>query len=59
MPQKYKATVPDSALGMEMNALEEQADNNKASELYWKPLSWLGTLRTMTANATKAHDWAV
>ena len=30
--------------------LGEQADNNKASELYWKPLSWLGTLSPTTAN---------
>jgi hypothetical protein len=29
---------------MEMNALEEQAENAKARELHWKPLSWLGTL---------------
>jgi hypothetical protein len=50
MPQKHQATVPDSALGMEMNALEEQADNVKARELHWKPLSWLGTLRPTTAN---------
>ena len=50
MPQKHKATVQDSALGMEMNALEEQADNTKASELHWKPLSWLGNLRPTTAN---------
>ena len=33
MPQKHKATVPDSALRMEMNALEEQVDNAKAREL--------------------------
>ena len=50
MPQKHKATVPDSALGMEMNALEKQADNAKARELHWKPPSWLGTLRPPTAN---------
>jgi hypothetical protein len=30
-----------------MNGLEEQADNDKASDLYWKPLSWLRTLRPM------------
>jgi len=35
---------------MEMNALEEQADNAKARELHWKPLSWLGTIRTTTPN---------
>jgi hypothetical protein len=28
-----------------MNAMEEQADNAKARDLYWKPLSWLGTMR--------------
>jgi hypothetical protein len=33
-----------------MNALEEQADNTKARELHWKPLSWLGTLSPTTAN---------
>jgi hypothetical protein len=50
MPQKHKATVPDSALRMEMNALEAQADNAQARELHWKPLSWLGTLRPTAAN---------
>ena len=50
MPQKHKATVPDSALCMEMNDLEEQADNSKARDLHWKPLSWLGTLRPSTDN---------
>ena len=29
MPQKHKATVPDSTLRVEMNNLEEQADNAK------------------------------
>ena len=32
MPQKHKATVLDSTPRMEMNALEEQADN--ARELH-------------------------
>ena len=50
MPQKHKATVPDSTLRMEMKALEEQADNAKARELHWKPLSWLGTIRPTTPN---------
>jgi hypothetical protein len=50
MPQKHKATVPDSALRMEMNALEAQADNAKARDLHGKPLSWLGALRPTTAN---------
>ena len=30
--------------------LEEQADNSKARELYWKPMAWLGTIRPTTAN---------
>jgi hypothetical protein len=33
-----------------MKALEEQADNAKARDLYWKPLSWLGTIRPTSAN---------
>jgi hypothetical protein len=33
-----------------MNALEEQADNAKARDLSWKPLSWLGTIRPTSAN---------
>ena len=42
-PQKHKATVQDSALRVEMLNLEEQADNAKVRELYWKPMGWLGT----------------
>ena len=38
LPQKHKATVADSTLCVEMNGLEEQADNAKARELFWKPL---------------------
>ena len=33
-----------------MNALEEQADNAKARELFWMPMSWLGTIRPTSAN---------
>ena len=50
LPQKHKATVQDSTLRVEMNALEEQADNAKARNLYWKSLSWLGTVRPTSAN---------
>jgi hypothetical protein len=50
LPQKHKATVTDSTLRVEMNGLEEQTDNNKARELFWKPLSWLGTIRPTSAN---------
>jgi hypothetical protein len=50
LPQKHKATVADSTLRVEMNGLEEQADNTKVRELFWKPLSWLGTIRSTSAN---------
>jgi hypothetical protein len=50
LPRKHKATVPDSTLRVEMNGLEEQADNDKAHTLYWKPFSWLGTIRPTSAN---------
>ncbi len=49
-PQKHKTTVQDSALRVEMLNLEEQADNAKARELYWKPMGWLGAIRPTTAN---------
>ena len=41
---------PRLHLGVEMNALEEQADNAKARELFWMPMSWLGTIRPTSAN---------
>jgi hypothetical protein len=50
LPQKHKATVPEPALRVEMNVLEEQADNSQARDLYWTPLSWLGTIRLSSAN---------
>ncbi len=50
LPQKHKATVPDSTLRVEMNNLEEQADTAKARELFWKPHSWLGAIRPTSAN---------
>ena len=40
----------DYALRVEMSALEDQADNGKARELHWKPMSWLGTLRPTTVD---------
>jgi len=33
-----------------MDGLEDQADNAKARDLYWNPLSWLGTIRPASAN---------
>ena len=50
LPQKHKATVPDSTLHIQMNGLEEQADNAQARDLYWKPLSWLGTIGPTSSN---------
>ena len=35
LPQKHKATVPDSTLRIEMNGLEKQADNAQARDLQW------------------------
>ena len=52
LPQKHKATVPESTLRVEMNGLEERTDNAKARDLFWKPLSWLGTLRRSSATDT-------
>jgi hypothetical protein len=46
LPQEHKATEQDSSLRVEKRGLEEQADNAKARDLYWKPLSWLGTIRS-------------
>jgi hypothetical protein len=37
LPQRHKATKQDSTLRVEANGLEEQADNAKARDLYWKP----------------------
>jgi hypothetical protein len=50
LPQKHKATVLKSTLRIEMNRLEEQADNVNACDLFWKLLSWLGTIRPSSAN---------
>ena len=33
-----------------MNNLEEQADNAKARELFWKPMAWLGAIRPTSPN---------
>ena len=54
MPQKHKATAPGIPPRVEMNGLEEQADNAKARDLFWKLLSWLGTNRP--SSDTDAFD---
>ncbi len=48
--QLHIHTASDSTLRVEMNNLEEQADNAKARELFWKPPSWLGAIRPTSAN---------
>ena len=50
LPQKHKATATESTLVVEMNGLEEQANNTKALNLYWKSPSWLGTIRPTSVN---------
>ena len=72
LPQKHKATDQNSALRVEMNGLEDQADNAKARDLYLKPSRGpsaqlqsmtLSTRRASTctahSGASKAHDWMV
>jgi hypothetical protein len=39
MPQKHKATAPGIPPRVEMNGLGEQAENDKARDLLWRPLS--------------------
>ena len=56
LPQKHKATVQDSTLRVEMNALEEQADNAKARELLWKPLSRYRALRRVRRAVTRYQE---
>ena len=58
LPQKHKPAVPDSTLRIALNWLEEQADNAQASDLYWKPLSWLGTIRTTSNDAFDPALWS-
>ena len=59
LPQKHKATVRESTLRVDTKGLEEQADDAKANDLYWKPLSWLGTIRPSSANdAIDTNLWA-
>ncbi len=40
-----------------MNNLEEQADNAKARELFWKPLSWLAIRPTSANDAFDPALW--
>jgi hypothetical protein len=41
-----------------MNGLEEQANNDKAREIFWKPLSWLGTIRPTSANDVRIGTYS-
>ncbi len=43
-----------------MNGLEEHADNAQARDLYWKSLSWLGTIwPTSASDAFDAALWTM
>jgi hypothetical protein len=43
-------TVGSGKARAAVRGLEDQTDNDKAREIFWKPLSWLGTIRPTSAN---------
>ena len=47
-PQKITATVADSALRVEMEALEPEQEGAPARFLWYKPMAWLGVLRPLS-----------
>ena len=54
-PQKITATVADSALRVEMEALEPEQEGAPARSLWYKPMAWLGVLRPLS----QAESWSV
>jgi hypothetical protein len=44
--QRIVATVEDSVLRTEMTSLESQEENDPKRILWYKPMSWLGQIRT-------------
>ena len=44
-PQKITASVADSALRVEMEALEPEQEGAPARSLWYKPMAWLGVVR--------------
>ena len=53
-PQKITATVADSALRVEMEALEPEQEGAPARSLWYKPMAWLGVLRPLS----QAESWS-
>ena len=49
-PRKSRPRTRTPPSASRWRVLEDQADDGKARELRWKPLSWLGTLRPTTAD---------
>ena len=47
-PQKITATVAESALRVEMEALEPEQEGAPARSLWYKPMAWLGVLRPLS-----------
>jgi hypothetical protein len=58
LPQKHKASVAESSLRVEMNALEEQADNAKAATFIGSPLHGSGPSPSSANNASDPNLWA-
>ena len=48
------ATVADSALRVEMEALEPEQEDAPARSLWYKPMAWLGVLRPLS----QAESWS-
>ena len=53
-PQKITATVANSALRVEMKALEPEHEGATARSLWYKPMAWLGVLRPLS----QAESWS-
>jgi hypothetical protein len=44
--QRVMATVEESVLKTEMTGIESQEEDDPKSLLFFKPMSWLGQIRT-------------
>ena len=47
-PQDFTATVADSALRVEMEALEPEKESAPTWCFWYKPMAWLGVLRLLS-----------
>ena len=52
--QKITATVANSALRVDMEALEPEQEGAPARSLWYKPMAWLGVLRPLS----QAESWS-